>query len=354
MQNQIDSSFAELRRSDSQKRSSRKKYIIPVVILLLIIALFISFLKWKPIPNPSDEEEILEAAAKQLNKKPDDFTEEDFTKITELTLGAEDLTADRGNVYIHIELSDLNLLKKFTNLKKLSLFGIHNPKSAIPKWMMFLANHGIVNLDKKFEVDLSPLKKLTNLEELELSFIPIRNIKPLSSLTNLKHLRISNTISYTQISNMPYEEGVIEPHGVSRSEECVIDISPLHKLSNIEQLYIWNTIIKNIKPLAGLINMEELNLSNTNVSDLRPLSGLINLQMLRLYDTNVSDLEPLKGLINLNELDLQVTKISDLEPLKQLKQLITIRLRGSKNITEKQAIDLRKYLPNLEYYDKLE
>jgi Leucine-rich repeat (LRR) protein len=335
-----------------ENKPSHRKYIIPVVILLLIIAaLFVSYLKWKPIPNPADKEIILEAAAKQLNKKPDDFTEEDFTKITELSLGARHTTADRGSFFSHIELSDLNFLKKFTNLKKLSLIGIQYPKSAIPKWMMILARYGIFNLDEKFELDLSPLKELSHLQELDLDFLPIRNIKPLSSLINLQRLEISSTITYTQISNMQTgREGILRGN-IGNLNGSAIDLSPLRKLSHLQELCIWETIIKNLKPISGLINLEKLDFSSTNISDIKPLAGLINLQILRLDRTNVSDLEPLKGLTNLNELNLQATKISDLEPLKGLKQLITIRLGGSKNITEKQAIDLRKYLPNLENYD---
>jgi Leucine-rich repeat (LRR) protein len=354
-------------------KTSKLKIIIPVSIIFLIIiaALFVSFLKWKPISNPADEEEILYAAAKQLNKNPDDFTEEDFTKITELSLGAEGPTADRGIVYNHIELSNLNFLRKFTNLKKLSLIGIQYPKSAIPKWMVILARYRVFDLNEKYALDLSPLKELSQLQELELVFVPIRNIKPLSSLTNLQRLRISETITYTQISNMQTEEGTVEPGIYVDDTRYVLDLSPLRKLSNLRELHIWGTLIKNLKPLSSLtnlktlyicsipisnikpisklVNLQELKLAYTKVSGIEPLSGLINLQNLNLTFTNISDLKPLSGLINLHDLDIYYTDVTDLGAIKDLKNLSNIRIYWGqeKKLTKNEIEELQKALPKL-------
>ncbi len=292
---------------DKNKTSSRLRYIIPAIVILFLIsaALLFAALTQETKPDPASENVIREAAAAQLGKDPNELTDDDFAKITEIDffhlrkhLGMEFIS----NSYLPIygtELSDIKLLEKFTNLKILYLPMIVYPENKIPKWMKFFAKLGVFNLKNRFYIDLSPIKHLHNLNTLYLDHSPVNNIDTLSNLINLKELRLINT----KVSNL----------------------EPIHNLKNIESLDLVNTPVINLEPIKDLTNLKTLNLTNTHVSNLDPLKGLTNLKMINLSGTQISDLEPLKSLTNLQ----------------------WIFIENCKNITDDQLEDLQTALPDL-------
>lgn len=234
----------------------KNKILVIFLFLLIIAALVFIFLTQEQKPDPASEKIFREAAAKQLNKDPNELTDEDFAKITKLTIwGLEYYGRPDENPY---KLSNIKPLEKFTNLQELYLSGIVFPQKDIPRWMKILAKFGILDLDERFTIDLSPLAKLRNLERLEISYSPIKNIKPLKGLTNLRKLRLMFTY--------------------------VCDIKPISHLENLQDLNLGRTHVSNIKPIKGLKKLQELWLYGTPVSDLEPLKGLINLETLGLKD----------------------------------------------------------------------
>ncbi len=179
-----------------------KRHIIAVVcfILLVTFALVVAFFRWEPKPDPASERIIREEAAKKLNKDPNELTDEDFANILEFNLWSLYNTRHnyQGEIiytppWIIIELSDIRLLKKFTNLKVLSLERIRLPKRDFPKWMKYLAKIGVLNLEETQSLDLSPLKNLTNLEVLYIQNCPNITDKQVEelqkALPNLKIVR---------------------------------------------------------------------------------------------------------------------------------------------------------------------
>ena len=72
------------------------------MILLLIPVFVFSLLQWEQKPDPASEKISRQIAARRLNKDPNDLTDEDFAKITALSIRNQ-------------ELSDIRLLKKFKN-----------------------------------------------------------------------------------------------------------------------------------------------------------------------------------------------------------------------------------------------
>ena len=94
--------------------------------------------------------------------------------------------------WVNIELSDIRLLEKFTNLKLLRLERIRLPKRDYPKWRKYLAKYGILKLQERQSLDLCPLKNLTNLEALYITDCPItdKQVKQLQkALPDLKIIR---------------------------------------------------------------------------------------------------------------------------------------------------------------------
>ena len=149
-------------------------------------------------------------------------------------------------------------------------------------------------------IDIAPLRHMTNLEYLWLNGNQISNLAPLSGLTNLENLGLH----MNRISNL----------------------SALSDLTNLRNLGLAYNQISDLTPLSGLTNLETLGLGVNQISDLSPLSGLYNLWWLGLNSNQVVDLTPLYSLTNLNHLGLDYNRISDLAPLSNLMNLTLLSL----------------------------
>ena len=281
----------------NRKKTSRRNYIIGTAILISVITVF-SFwmLVWSPKYDSQSDLIIRQEVAKQLKKDQNNLTDEDFAGIKEFEVGTIVNSYDAAAVYK--ELSDIKLLEKFTGLQELHL-SIHFPQDNIPKWAKVLAKWNIVDLTKRYSIELTPLEKINSIERLYLYRSQIRNLKPLSKLVNLRYLSISDTL--------------------------VSDLEPLRNLSKLQYLDVWGTKVSNLKPLEGLIELKELWLSGPLISDLKPLKNLTNLKKLHLNMTNCSNLEPLIG----------------------LKKLRSLYIIDCNNISDEQIEDFKKALLNL-------
>ncbi len=163
----------------SKKKQFRQKYLILSFALLLFIFAISVFilLNQEQKPDPASESTIKKWAASKLHKEPNELIDEDYKSFDTFLL-------------FGIELSDIKLIEKFTNLQKLGLADIRFPKKEIPKWMNILAKFGIFDLKKKFTIDLRPLKNLHQLKLLTIQSTLVSNLEQLKSLTNLEILNL--------------------------------------------------------------------------------------------------------------------------------------------------------------------
>ena len=216
-----------------------------------------------------EKEEALETLVKCLQ----DGTEPEASVLEKLTnIKSLDFSYD---IYsgIHYGISDISVLKNFTNLENLSLGG--NEIS-----------------------DISVLKELTNLKSLELNNNQISDISALKELTNLEVLHLGgNDIS---------------------------DISALKELTNLKSLELNGNQISDISALEKLINLEKLILSGNDISDISVLASLSNLTFLKLGDNKITDISPLANISNSNHIyiDLAGNEISD-DDITALKSALT-------------------------------
>lgn len=170
----------------------------------------------------------------------------DYEPISRCT-GLESLNIATG-------LPSLELIKKLTNLKELSI-----------------QESGLQNL--------VGLENLTNLTELAIHQTNLNDFAPISKLTNLRKLFIVN-------SNMT-------------------SIDAITNLTNLTELRIDNTPISSLKGIEALTQLQVLNIPITNVSDLTPLQTIPNLKSLGMVKTRVTNLEPI------TKLQLEVLQLSD-------------------------------------------
>ena len=88
------------------------------------------------------------------------------------------------------------------------------------------------------------------------------------------------------------------------SENQIVDLEPLQRLTNLKELILWYNLISDLTPLRSMTHLTELNVGNNLISDTQPLQDLMNLVELNVGGTQVNDLSSLQGLTNLVSLDL--------------------------------------------------
>jgi len=307
-----------------------KRYIFAAVFLLLYIVAMVLILIQDQF-DPASKVVIRKAAAEQLNKDPNDLTDEDFAQITDFQLHQENL-------------KDIKLLAKFTNIEHFTLMDLKRPKKEFPKWMTILSRLGLVDLESKNAIDLSPLKDLKNLKTLFCQSVQIKNIQPLQNLTNLEELTIINV----PISSIKPLKNLTKLQELCIKVTNVADIKLIKQFPDLKKLSIIYSPVSDLEPLKDCINLEELDISHTNVSDLGPIRGLVNLRMLDLRKTKVSDLEPITELSNLEKLYIGGNLILEIDMLKNLTNLKLLYLDECFNLKEGQQESLKKALPDLE------
>ena len=329
---------------NAPNKKTRGKYIIPAVMVLCAIAGYVYMAAtWSPVDSESQkasEYKIRKIAARNFQKSPDQLNDEDFSQVTRLIIGE----SKYSSAPMIMELADIKLLEKFTNLEVLSLGRIVYPKKYIPKWMTVLQKVGIIDIDKRFALDLSPLEKLQTLQMLTISNTSLKSIKPLSNLVNLQTLSLSGT----NIKNIEPVKNLINLQQLFLDGTEISNLKPIKNLKNLEYLCITRTKIINLEPMRELTNLQTFYAHQTQISDLEPLKELTNMKYLYIGVTEISDLEPIKNLTELEVLDISNTIVSNLVPIKGFKKLQRLYLQNCKKITDEQVEDLKKAIPNLD------
>ena len=157
--------------------------------------------------------------------------------------------------------------------------------------------------------DLGPLTDLTGLVELSLDLTQVNNLEPLS-LISLEKLSISGT----PIQELSPLLGRVSLHSLKVESlgglyPVIQDWPLIRKLSSLEELSLYGSLISDVEFLDCLLSIKRLDLGDTKVNNLSPISGLEQLEALYIGRTNVSNLTPLAHLEKLRSLD-----ISSIEP----------------------------------------
>lgn len=190
---------------------------------------------------------------------------------------------------------------------------------------------------KPYIYDLTGLENATNLTYLQISYpYDISDITPLAKLTKLQELRIfDNSISdlsplsgLTQLTSIMFLDGYVEDlsalENLTQLTELYIDknrirdITPIENLTQLKSLTILDNPLSDISPIANLKKLQSLELSKNQISDISPLAGLTQLIGLSIDENLISDLSPLEALIQLRSLRIQKNTINDLSPLRKL------------------------------------
>ena len=240
---------------------------------------------------------------------------------------SSNLIRDRWADLADCNLSDISFLKDYPIL-----------------WHLDLSNNQIV--------DLEPLGKLPNLQNLKLDGNPVSDISAID-FTNLSDL----SLSHTQVSDLSPlrahgefetlclaglsigDEQLANFHAVNSLDLTgtrISNLESLRRLSEVEEddlllkrLWIADTLVQDLTPLKFHSELAYLDLSGTRVADLQGLKYLRYLKSLKLQGTRVRDLSPLK-LLRLENLSLADTSVTDLSPLSRSTGLKVLDLSRTK------------------------
>jgi Leucine-rich repeat (LRR) protein len=92
------------------------------------------------------------------------------------------------------------------------------------------------------------------------------------------------------------------------------DLRPLAKLRRLKRLVLVDNDITDLSPLAGLTELVKLDLSYNEISDLSPLAGLAQLNSINLEHNRIEDVAVLAKLPNLREIDLDRNLLPNWQP----------------------------------------
>ncbi|MEH7046471.1 leucine-rich repeat domain-containing protein [Bacillus thuringiensis] len=173
---------------------------------------------------------------------------------------------------------------------------------------------------------IKDLKTLENIpDELAIDG-KTKNLEKLASFSEINKLWIF-TVNQKQFETIL---NYIKPKILYIYEMRVEDLSPLEKLTDIEELHMcWNTKATTLWDLTHNIKLISLSIEDfSKLDNVEPLIHRENLKKLNLSggiwkSLNIDTLEPLKYLANLKELTLMNIKVKDesLKPLSYLYQL---------------------------------
>ena len=193
--------------------------------------------------------------------------------------------------------------------------------------------HGTITEPKELE----PLSKLTHVREL---YVPARVWSPVS---DVKAPFADESFQYYQGMKEleKFHAGLTTLAWLDIGDEGVKRMTPLTQLKDLR---LNNTTIKDPKCFEGLINLESLDLGDAYVLDhsLVPLAKMKNLRRLNLLGTLVTDegLKHISGLTELEDLDLYGVKVTDWE---QMRNLILARPSQSVNIDVKRGSERKTF-----------
>ena len=229
------------------------------------------------------------------------------------------LTLDRN------PLEDLSPLYGLEELSLLSLRGVTLKEGELEALSAALPRCAILtdgSREGTLNICLGGVQFDTEVTELDLSGLELREIECLSLCTNLRSLNLS--------------------------DNAISDLSPLMNLQKLELLRIPGNQVSDLRPLMGLPALRQLDAARNAVTDTSAIGSLSGLKTLDLSDNPIGDFSGLKKLSGLETLRLENTGVTDedlpcLYPLNRLNRLALDRNDG---LSGDAMSDLKSQLPN--------
>lgn len=165
--------------------------------------------------------------------------------------------------------------------------------------------------------DLSPLKNLVNLKNLDISISEISDISPLQNLRKLRCLGLSSR----KLRDIHYIENLKKITNLAFVNCEIDDISCATKMYNLRLLNFKNNKVADLSSLSEKVHLEWLDFDNNEVQDISILSGCKNLNRLSMQENRINDISALKECAKLEQISCNNNQIEDILSLVNLKKL---------------------------------
>ncbi len=196
---------------------------------------------------------------------------------------------------------------------------------------------------KKSVTDVAPVAGLKNLKKLRLQ-VAAPDLSPVSGLTELTDIEVSDDA----VNNVAWMSNLTKLSQVRISGEKIASYKGLPSLPNLRQAAFYNAQPDDLSPIAeAMPNLTRLELNYNTIQDLTPLTKLSKLNDLNLYGATVKDFSPLAGCPALRTMMYYAVKDADFSTLGTLTQVT--ELKGG--LTKLDNIDWVANLPNLKKFD---
>ncbi len=197
-----------------------------------------------------------------------------------------------------------------------------------------------LNLNDNHLTDVSPLQSLTRVEVLRLRHNSLQHLDSITHMARLRELDAGYNILTHTDALLPLSQIT----KLTLNDNRIIDITPLSKLHRLEFLDLNRNELTDISLLGELRSLQLLRLSGNNIKDVQPLTNLQALEVLYLAENQITDIRALAKLPHLGRLYLADNQLTDVASLAEIKNLSTLDLTG--NPVPKSKVEaLRKALP---------
>ncbi|MDC0464945.1 leucine-rich repeat domain-containing protein, partial [Pseudomonadales bacterium] len=199
-----------------------------------------------------------------------------------------------------------------------------------------------LNIDGYRGSDISPIAKLTKLDQLSIAWSccgnAARDLTPIVSLKRLTKLNLNNA----NIEDIAALGGLTNLRDLQIGWNQINDFSALANLKQLRYLTLYQSQISTIPELGATTSLEQLELADNPITTLAGLPEMPSLIYLNLNNTQVKDLSPLSGSQKLQNISartaqLQSLSLSDLPKLNQLElsdnQITSITIDAVPNLS---------------------
>ncbi|PGL84318.1 NEAT domain-containing protein [Bacillus thuringiensis] len=182
----------------------------------------------------------------------------------------------------------------------------------------------VVEAKNKGIQDVSGLEYMTNLENLKLEEVKLKNIKFISGLRQLKSL----SITYGELEDIGPLAELEHIEFLTLRNNKISDLSPLSQMKKIKMLDLNSNYIKDIKPLFTVKSLRTLTVANNQISNdnLAGIEQLKNVKNLSLSNNGLTNIEHITSMKKLVELDLAKNELENIEPLSRLSTVQSLNL----------------------------
>ena len=304
------------------------------------------------------------SAAPAATATPDSEQEIHFTDINPETVVREKIGKSigairRADVENITELSarvrgitSIESLRYFTSLEELDLYGNRITDFSVLTELTSLKK---LNIAKNYNVltsntagasglDLTPLKGLVLLEELDASDNMLTDLTVLGSLSALQTLTLTNnritdisplagckSLTYVDLS---YNYGL----NSDNTERGISDLSPLFENTQLRTLIAGHNLISNVEGIEALEELSYLDLTDNYLDSLAPLAEAASLETVLLHGNALTSLDPLAGNTTIRTLDVSLNMISNFDAINTMSALRSLTWEQN-NIQDYTAID---------------